>query len=112
MQPLASLGKVFADLDDYDRTRWLNDSLQDYLAAETALPDAKGERVARLQLLQANALLFGFDKPGEAAALYAAAGVDTAADSTVAARALRSLRSSPRRRAVCWARSSGGLPRW
>jgi hypothetical protein len=76
------------DLDDYDRTRRLNDSLQDYLAAETALPDAKGERVARLQLLQANALLFGFDKPQEAAPLYAAAGVDTAADSTVAARAL------------------------
>jgi hypothetical protein len=76
------------DLDDYDRTRRLNDSLQDYLAAESALPDAKGERVARLQLLQANALLFGFDEPREAAALYAAAGVDTAADSTVAARAL------------------------
>lgn len=75
-------------LDDYDRTRRLNDSLQDYLAAESALPDAKGERVARLQLLQANALLFGFDEPRDAVALYAAAGVDTAADSTVAARAL------------------------
>jgi len=76
------------ELDDYDRTRRLRDSLQDYLAAESALPDAKGERVARLKLLQANALLFGFDKPQEAAALYAQAGADSAADSTVAARAL------------------------
>jgi len=74
--------------EDYEATRRLSDHLKEYLAAENALPDASGERVARLQLLQANALLFGFDRPEDAAALYVAAGADTAADSTIAARAL------------------------
>jgi tetratricopeptide (TPR) repeat protein len=76
------------ELDDEDRTRRINDSLQAYLAAENALPDASGERIAALRLLQANAMLFGFDHPEEAANLYALAAADTAADSTVAARAL------------------------
>jgi len=76
------------ELEDYEATRRLSDHLKEYLAAENALPDASGERVARLQLLQANALLFGFDRPEDAAALYVAAGADTAADSTIAARAL------------------------
>lgn len=74
-------------LDDEDLVRRLNDNLQDYLAADQALPDAKGNRVARLKLLQANSLLFGFDRPHMAATLYGEAAIDTAADTTVAARA-------------------------
>lgn len=76
------------ELDDPERVRRLNDNLKDYLAANQALPDAKGSRLPRLKLLQANAMLFGFDRPHEAARLYGEAAVDTAADSTVAARAL------------------------
>ncbi len=76
------------ELDDEERVRRLNNSLKDFLAAEQALPDAKGNRVARLKLLQANSLLFGFDRPHMAASLYGEAAVDTAADTTVAARAL------------------------
>jgi len=75
-------------LEDENRCRILNQTLGDYLAAEEALPDAPAERVPRLKLLQANSLLFGFERPGEAARLYAEAGADTAADSTTAARAL------------------------
>ncbi len=75
-------------LEDEDRVRRLNENLKDYLAADQALPDAKGARVARLKLLQANSLLFGFERPNMAATLYVEAAVDTAADSTVAARAL------------------------
>jgi len=78
-------------LDDPDRTRRLNDQLKDYLAADTALADAKGERVPRLKLLQANAMLFGFDRPAMAASLYREAAADTAADSLLAARALYGL---------------------
>lgn len=76
------------ELDDPDRTRRLNDNLQDYLAAEAALPDARPERIPTLKLLQANAMLFGFEKSQTAASLYIQAAADTAADSTVAARAL------------------------
>jgi len=76
------------DLDDEDRTRRLNDNLQDYLAADAALPDASPERVPGLRVLQANAMLFGFEKPEIAAGLYIQAAADSAADSTVAARAL------------------------
>ncbi len=76
------------ELDDGDRTRRLNDSLKDYLAAEVALPDARPDRVPGLKLLQANAMLFGFEHPGVAGDLYIQAAADTAADSTVAARAL------------------------
>lgn len=82
----AILGRTF--LDDEQRTRRLNDHLTDYLAAENALPDASGERVPRLKLLQANAMLFGFERPGEAIRLYREAAADSAADSTVAARSL------------------------
>jgi tetratricopeptide (TPR) repeat protein len=77
-----------SDLDDEDRTRRLNDNLQDYLAADAALPDAQPQRVPGLKLLQANAMLFGFEHPDQAASLYIQAAADTAADSTVAARAL------------------------
>jgi len=76
------------ELDDEDAARQISDNLKDYLAADQALPDAKGDRVARLKLLQANAMLFGFDRPHMAATLYGAAAVDTAADTTVAVRAL------------------------
>lgn len=82
----ALTGRAF--LDDEFRTRRLSENLNDYLAAENALPDAEPERVPRLKLLQANALLFGFDRPGEALRLYQEAAADTAADSTIAARAL------------------------
>ncbi|MCK9995265.1 MAG: tetratricopeptide repeat protein [Candidatus Krumholzibacteria bacterium] len=76
------------ELDDENRTRRLNDNLKDYLAADIALPDAQPDRIPGLKLLQANAMLFGFDHPGVAADLYIQAAADTAADSTVAARAL------------------------
>jgi hypothetical protein len=75
-------------LENEDRVRRLNENLKDYLAAEQDLPDAKGERVSRLHLLQANSLLFGFERPRMAAQLYGQAAVDSAADTTVAVRAL------------------------
>ncbi len=75
-------------LDDPEETRRLNGNLNDYLAAETALKDAKGDRVPRLKLLEANALLFGLGRPGQAARLYVEAATDTAADSSDAARAM------------------------
>ncbi len=76
------------ELDDEDRTRRLTANLRDYLAADAALPDAPADRIAGLKLLQANAMLFGFEHPGVAADLYIQAAADTAADSTVASRAL------------------------
>ncbi len=76
------------ELDDYNRTRILDQNLKDYLAAETALPDARPERVPRLKLLQANALLFGFNRPAEAGLLFREAGLDSAADSLLAPRGL------------------------
>jgi len=76
------------ELDDEDRTRRLTANLRDYLAADAALPDAQPDRIAGLKLLQANAMLFGFEHPGVAADLYIQAAADTAADSTVSARAL------------------------
>jgi TolA-binding protein len=75
-------------LDDVDESKRLLKTIQDYLAAENALPDAAPEKAARLRLLQANALLFGFERPRAALDLYAAVAADSAADSTVAARAL------------------------
>ena len=75
-------------LDDENRCRVLKETLDDYLAAELALPDAPPERIPRLKLLQANSLLFGFERPGEAARLYAEAAADTSADSTTTPRAL------------------------
>jgi len=77
-----------AVLEDYERTRRLNGNLNDFLAAEASLKDAKGQRVPRLKLLEANALLFGLGRPRMAADLYMQAAADTAADSTDAARAL------------------------
>jgi hypothetical protein len=82
----ALMGRAF--LEDEIQTRQLSGHLSDYLAAENALSDAQPERVPSLKLLQANAMLFGFERPTEAARLYREAAVDTAADSTVAARAL------------------------
>lgn len=79
------------ELDDPERTRQLGDQLRDYLAADKELADAPRARVPRLKLLQANAMLFGFNRPAQAAALYRAAAADTAADSLLAARALYGL---------------------
>ncbi len=76
------------ELDDENRTRLLNNNLQDYLAAEAVLPDASPDRVPGLKLLQANAMLFGFDQPTVAASLYLQAAADSAADGSVTARAL------------------------
>lgn len=76
------------ELEDPDDTRLLLATIKDYLAAATQLPDARPERAASLQLLQANALLFGFERPERALALYSSVAADTAADSTTAARAL------------------------
>ncbi len=75
-------------LDDQEETRRLSESLNDYLAAEAGLKDAKGERLPRLKLLKANALLFGLDRPATAAQFYLEAAADTAADSSDAARSL------------------------
>lgn len=75
-------------LDDVDESRRLLKTIQDYLAAENALPDAPPDRAARLRLLQANSLLFGFERRRAALDLYAAVAADSAADSTVAPRAL------------------------
>jgi len=75
-------------LDDYNQTRILDQNLRDYLNAEQALPDARPERVPRLKLLQANALLFGFDRPAAAGLLFREAGLDSAADSLLAPRGL------------------------
>lgn len=79
------------ELDEPERTRSLNDQLKDYLAAERDLAEAPRERVPRLKLLQANAMLFGFDRAAQAAALYREAAADTAADSLLASRALYGL---------------------
>jgi len=75
-------------LDDVDRTRSLLSTLGDFLGAENGLVDASGPKVGRLKLLQANAMIFGFDNPSEAARLYRTAAADTSADSTVVVRAL------------------------
>jgi outer membrane protein assembly factor BamD (BamD/ComL family) len=75
-------------LEDVDESKRLLKTIQDYLAAENALPDAAPDKAARLRLLQANALLFGFERPRAALDLYAAVAADSAADSTVAPRAL------------------------
>ncbi|PJA74922.1 hypothetical protein CO151_08245 [bacterium CG_4_9_14_3_um_filter_65_15] len=75
-------------LEDQERTRRLSGNLQDYLAAEAALKDASGEKVPRLKLLEANALLFGLGRPRQAAELYMEATADTNADPGDAARAL------------------------
>ncbi len=75
-------------LEDIDESKRLLKTIQDYLAAENALPDAPPDKAARLRLLQANALLFGFERPRAALDLYAAVAADSAADSTVAPRAL------------------------
>ncbi len=75
-------------LDDYDQTNGLLGTLGEYLGAENGLIDASGPKVGRLKLLQANAMIFGFENPSEAARLYREAAADTASDSTVIVRAL------------------------
>ncbi len=75
-------------LDDYEHSKQLLSTIQNYLAAENALPDADPQRAARLRLLEANGQLFGFDRPRRALDLYTTVAADSAADSTSAARAL------------------------
>ncbi len=76
------------DLEDPLEAQSLNETLRSFVAADQALVDAQGADAAALRLEKANALLFGLDRPSEAAPLYAAAAVDTAAADAVAARAL------------------------
>jgi len=75
-------------IEEPEDSRILLDTIKEYLAADSQLPDAQPDRAARLRLLQANALLFGFERPRAAFELYAAVAADTAAASTVAPRAL------------------------
>ncbi len=75
-------------LDDPDATRQLLRMLQDYLAAEQSLGDAKPERVPGLKLLQANALLFGMERPRLALEKYLEIAGLASSDSAMVARAL------------------------
>jgi len=75
-------------LEDPDRTQRLFSTIRDYLAATNQLPDAQPDRAARLRLTQANALLFGFDRPDQAYDLFVQVAADTAADTTLVPRAL------------------------
>lgn len=75
-------------LDDPEHTRRLLGSIREYLTAENQLPDAQPQRAARMRLQQANALLFDFQRPRMAYDLFATLAADSAADTTVAPRAL------------------------
>jgi hypothetical protein len=76
------------DLDDEEEVRRLSDHLNVFLAAIRAAGEATGPDLARNRLLMANSFRFGFERPNRAATYYRMAGRDTAAESTVAARAL------------------------
>ncbi|MFO7654645.1 MAG: tetratricopeptide repeat protein [Candidatus Krumholzibacteriia bacterium] len=76
------------ELDQPERSAQILSMLQDYLAAEGRLPDASGPERSRLLLLQANGMLFAFDRPRQAADLFLEAARHEEADSLVAARAL------------------------
>jgi len=80
--------KGTAVLEEPERTRELLNLLRDYLAAEQSLVDARPERVPDLKLLQANALLFGMERPRLAAARYLEVAFDANADSAIAVRGL------------------------
>ncbi len=75
-------------LEEPEETREQLALLRDYSAAEQSLPDAKPERVSSLKLLQANAMLFGMQRPHMAATRYLEVAADAAADSTTLARGL------------------------
>ena len=75
-------------LDDKEKTRLLHENLENYLSAADALVDVQEAEVPRLKLLQANALLFGLNRPGQAAQLYIQAAQDAAADSITGPRSL------------------------
>jgi TolA-binding protein len=77
-----------AFLEKADQTRSLAAILQDYLAAEQGLVDARPEDVPRLKLLQANALLFGMQRPRLALDSYLEIAGDAAVDSITGARSL------------------------
>ncbi|MCP4574436.1 MAG: tetratricopeptide repeat protein [bacterium] len=76
------------DLDDEAEVRRLSEHLNVFLAALRSLTDAAPEEVSRSRLLLANGFRFGFGRPRKAAAYYRLAARDTAAEPTVAARAL------------------------
>jgi len=57
-------------LEDLDRSRMLQGTLGEYLAAEQQLTTASGKREAELKLLQANALLFSLGQPRLALDLF------------------------------------------
>ena len=80
--------KGIAILEEPEETRELLKMIRDYLAADQSLVDASGERVSTLKLLQANALLFGMQRPNLAASHYLEVAFDTDADSSTAARGL------------------------
>ncbi len=75
-------------LEDSERTRALLASIKAYLSAEGRIADSEAPRAAELQLQQANAMLFGFDRSRRALDLYATVAADSAADSLVAPRAI------------------------
>jgi outer membrane protein assembly factor BamD (BamD/ComL family) len=75
-------------LEEPERTRELLNMLRDYLAAEQSLVDARPERAPALKLLQANALLFGMERPHMAASRYLEVAFDANADSATAVRGL------------------------
>lgn len=76
-------------LSDPDGTLKLQSNLRDYLAAEQGLKNARDDSaVAYFKLTQANALLFGFDRPRLALDLYREVAASAGADSSTRARGL------------------------
>jgi TolA-binding protein len=75
-------------LDDPEASAGLLVVLREYLAASEQVTDAAADRVPELELLQANALLFGMQRPRLALVHYKAALASEAVDSLVAPRAL------------------------
>lgn len=74
-------------LSDPEGTLRLQSHLRDYLAAEQGLKNARSDSaVAYFKLAQANALLFGFDRPRLALDLYREVAASAGADSSTRAR--------------------------
>jgi outer membrane protein assembly factor BamD (BamD/ComL family) len=75
-------------LEEPEATTAMLDNLRRYLDAAGRVADADPARAAEYRLVQANAMLFGFDRSRRALELYASVAADTAADSLVAPRGL------------------------